>query len=218
MYEIVPVNGNKGWIVSSSNMSGSDIADLVMESKVLVTDLDDTLGPSPAKRYILEHAYNPMTWPWFLEAGIKTGMKGSESEMWSKYVKRFIGVEVRMRMSPDKKPMLYNGVEKTFDVLPHDMRKMLITRNIRELSIPYQNLLGITEAEYEVDNKSAALENGVVSDERYVLFGDSEEDIVLASDANISVCIARNPEEYINNFTIVMSRDWTPLARILQEK
>ena len=108
-------------------------------------------------------------------------------------------------------PILYPGVKETFSQL--DTRKIMVTRNLQELAEPYARMLGFDTIFSEVRDKYWAAEEYLGE---ALVIGDSEEDSGMAKNSRASIYICEKPEDYNPLFTIGIGRDWTGLARILQ--
>ncbi len=236
---------DEGWVAVKGGLDCTGLVERLQRADILVTDLDDTLAPSPAKAIAKhnlkrsKHFLNPSYWAWCFKSAAKlfSEGKGAESMLWKDYLERFLHepeevAYLQKRYTAEfAAQTAYPYTDLFFHSLPLDMVKVCVTRNIREVGEAYQKALGIDRVVSEAFDKELAIEDLVEVEyaewTRYILMGDSEEDERMLVrlkemekaglvDEVTSIYVASSPSNLNPHFDVNIGRDYFGLAMLLQ--
>lgn len=217
----------------------SELIKKFRDLSLCISDLDDTDAKSPAKKIALEMNHfglNPEYWAWVAKTGFGRLTKGKsdESKAWKEFVETFLRDQdeldrLQEKLTPDYvKNTLFPGVEEFYSLLPEDMIKIYVTRNIQEVGDAYGNVLGFEEVLAEQFDKEQAIR---LISERYperrrlALKGDSFEDEAILDFLNfrlekgeidyaLSIYVIESDAN--DRFDINIRQDYTGLVNLLK--
>jgi len=187
---VEPNNG--AWIAVRPELRKEALIERLTTADILVSDLDDTDTPSPAKAIarsgMLTPSYfkDPKFWLWAIGTKYHLARKGegAESYRWSKFIETFLrDPEKLARLSEEYTPesaelKFYPGVRAFYNSLPLTL-KVYLTRNIREVGEAYRRAAGFDEVLPEQFDKQKGIAKIVRAHperKRFVIKGDSAED------------------------------------------
>ena len=223
------------WVAIKPHLKEDELVERLLGSDILVSDLDDTDATSSAKSIAfnrLKTSYaNPEFLFWCLTTELRLAKKGrnAESESWSIFIEKFLrNPQVLKRLAETyntefAEKTLYPGVQEFYRMLPPEMIKIYLTRNIREIGEVYREVLGFHEVLPEAFDKRHAME-GILKNNpmirRIILKGDSLEDegaldFVLHKhrkgelDGTTSIYVAKSPHQLNPHFDINIGRNYT---------
>jgi len=187
----------KSWI-DTNGLDGKILKNIILNSDCLITDLDGTIA-DPAKQIaIYDNIFNgrilnPFFIYWAGKTGIKQIITGkeAESDSWKEYIKLFLRNvdelhKIEEQFSNGKvESLLYLGVKEFYRLLPRNMLKILMTRNILEIGDAFAVELNISIVADEVFKKGREIELIIKQNpnfKRYVVFDDYEQDFEIVLD------------------------------------
>lgn len=81
MHEIIPYREvSNNWMISKEPISQENIGNLILESEIVVSDLDNSLGPSVVKRYVESRFVDRPTDIGIIRWGLKSYIHRKEEE------------------------------------------------------------------------------------------------------------------------------------------
>ena len=168
------------------------LKEIILSSDCLITDLDGTIA-DPAKQIAIYdnifngRIFNPAFALWIAKTGISyiKNKKAAESESWKEYVRIFLrNIEelhkIEERFSNGKvDSLLYSRVREFYKLLPKEMFKFLVTRNILEVGNAFAKGLNISIVAEEIFKKARETEQVITQSpnlRRYLVFDDYAHD------------------------------------------
>jgi len=232
------------WIVLNEPYSESNIAGIIRNAHLLTDDIDDCVGPSPAKEIafgkLKEPAYlvNPKFLLWCGLTGFKLATKGksAESETWKQFIEYFLRDPAELRKITSEytresiPERLYPNVQRFYGLLPNGMTKIFLSRNIAPVCDAYGLALGFSDVWAEQFDKKTSIER-VMSlypeCKSYLVKGDSEEDAEVLDvlhhaerqnriDGVLGIYIAGNPDLMNRKFDVNIGRNYGKLVSLLK--
>ncbi|MBI4139995.1 hypothetical protein HY483_03460 [Candidatus Woesearchaeota archaeon] len=233
------------WVIDNGGFSDANLYSRIVESEVLITDLDESIAQSPARIIAQTHSLRkfPGTleyWCWVAKYLFKYlgGDSNIESSAWKEYVSKFLRTPEERRSAGEYfttdivSKILYPGVRDFYCVLPESMKKSCVTRNIEEVALQFTRPLGINSVVAEAFYKSTIVELMIKAApwrKRYLLIGDSSEDEealdVLRSikkkgfiDFVLSIWVCKSPDDANKEFDISIGRNYSGLVEIIKNR
>lgn len=207
----------------------------------VVSDLDDTLAPSPAKAiaysFLGRKLFSPTFWRWAIPCFLDLRLHGhaAEEAQWHAFRKQFLTQqEIAFQVSwyeRNARRTLFPGVEAFYHHFPY-AKKALVSRNLAGITSTYARALEFDLARPESYDDEQAIADVLrwFPDRRRVLFiGDGERDDRLLSILNrysstgrlqdvVSISIAgRHPRSPRAGYDLTLGRDYTPLNSLLDQ-
>ncbi len=232
-YIIKPTRYEKSkWVAAKSNLDKNEIREIILNSDIFASDLDDSIAYSPTRKFVKWNFFrDPMTILWGTASLLKIARVGRKSrfDIWKHYFMRFDkDLEKRGGISVEKAhEMLYPGIAEFFDYLnkncPHQ-KQILVSRTDQRIGMPFEYLLGFDRAYYGKFDKDSAIEELIssFSPKIITIAGDSEEDkemVDKAKNSNLDCClginVARNTKRINEEFDINIGRNWKGLQEII---
>jgi len=239
-YLIEPKNGI--WVATHYNLDNAILRGQILGSDVCISDLDETDARSPGKilayRDIFsKRIFDPrfLTWSFITAQKLLTHGRVAESDAWEKYVELFLSNpsdrESAMGIFTEDVilKLLYPGVRELYSILPSEMYKIYLSRNIPEAVQPFADFLGFQEISTEVSDKGSVTAQFVEEHPEvrsYFVKGDSEEDegildaLIFYMDRRtidyvVSSYVASSLSNTNPKFTINLGRNYLGLVKIL---
>lgn len=241
---VVEPSSNGTWVAVKPGLIQENLVERLFNSDILVSDLDDTDAPSPAKEIarnsLTSRSYltNPKFWLWVLGTEYQLAKKGrnAESYRWSVFIRRFLRdpqklARLSRQYTPEfVAPKLYQGVREFYDLLPW-VFKIYLTRNIKEVGEAFREAAGFNEVMAEQFDKQEGIQRVVKAypeRKRFVIKGDSAEDEAMLDVLNelkrrgkieevTPIYIADSPNKLNPRFDINIGRDYNGLVRLIKE-
>ena len=148
------------WVAVQDGVSREELRERILQCDVSLTDLDDTLAPSPAERLAFNYLFgergaNPKFLAWAMTTGLKlaagklgwTDLGDIKSEQWSRFVDKFLDSQeskkIKARFTPEYAAgTLFPGVKELYSsLIERGVYKIGFTRNITEIARAYQQVL-----------------------------------------------------------------------------
>lgn len=231
-YIIKPTRHEKNkWVIAKDNLSKEDVRRTILNSELLISDLDYSIAASPTKAVVIKgFFYNPITLLWgavSLLRIVKAGRKNRYS-IWQNYFTRFEKYLEKIVIDLEKESRrIYPGVRGFIDYLHENcpnQKSILVTRTDKKIGFPYQQILGFNEAYYRRFEKDKVIDELIIkySPRIITIAGDSEEDkemIDTAKKSKIEYClginVAKNIKRVNEEFDINIGRNWKGLQEII---
>lgn len=159
-------------LLTNHGLIEQDLVRRILNSDILISDLDDTVAPSPAETVVLDYFKNPKNvydmrfLEWFFISLYNFVKKGvlAKPEIWKNFVKLFLSDSKELEMlrqiyTPEfAKSTLYRGVLEFYSLLPETMIKIYITENIKVIADAYRQAAGFDEVICEPSNKAQSID------------------------------------------------------------
>jgi len=220
-----------------------DLSKRISTSDILVSDLCDTDAPSPLKKVALSSLSKPEYWinpnfqKWNMKCIkniLKRKRKCSESQLGKQFIELFLRdqkilEEITKKYTPEfAESTFYPGVMEFYSLLPDDMIKFYVTRNIEEITQAYKQAAGFTAFMSEQFDKQKSMEELIKKHperKRFILKGDSQEDEAALDclkfskrnkriDEVLSIFVTDHPCSVNNKFDINIGKDYTKLVEL----
>ena len=242
---IVEPSNNGIWVAIKPELEKEGLVERLLSSDILISDLDDTDAPSPAKAIArnglttLTYLKDPKYWLWVLATGYTLAKNGksAESEAWLRFVQRFLRNPKeleklrRIYTSQFAASTFYPGVLDFYRLMPEEMIKIYVTRDILEVADAYKQAAGFNEAMSEqFDKKSSIREivNKYPERRRFVLKVDSPEEestlefLVQSKrlgkiDEVTSIWVTDSPHKLNPKFDANIPRNYNGLVQLIKE-
>ncbi|MBI2673266.1 hypothetical protein HYX19_03330 [Candidatus Woesearchaeota archaeon] len=225
-YLIKPTKSNNYSMVISK-LSKLDIKEAINNSEVLFSDIDDTIAPTYSKRIVIENFFNlDLTekldfaqWITRRLPGYLLHQKKVHTKLWFDYVDRFLEDKEIKINEKQLENRLYPGVKETFSLIPKQVRKVLVSRNIKEVVDAYKMILSFDDSYYLMKNKASVI--GMYKDKsKFVAIGDSREDGDMLDPLKefascLGIWVASSKKEINEKYDVNISRNWKGLESIL---
>jgi hypothetical protein len=185
------------WVAMSKRLDERVARELIVNNDVLLSDLDHTVGRSPAVLSAMidlkEHITKPRMWTdkrfwsWCIGAGknlVADLYESSEQgrvRSWVDYYELYLKDEADRTKRGERlsekcvKKLLYPGVEEFLGGYP-DIYKCFLTRNIPEFARPFMDYLGFDYMITDVRDKGKEIARFIEENrfEQYLVAGDFE--------------------------------------------
>jgi len=218
----------------------------ILSSDILVSDLDDTDVPSPAKKIACSSLIRPKylvnsnfhLWCLkYLYSQFNREGTGSHSKLWKGYIELFLRNPKELERLSKKHTVehaastIYPEVREFYGLLPENMLKFYITRNIAQIVKPFADALhfdGFLAEQFDKIESIRRLMKKHPERKRYILKGDSLEDSEAVNylkskkrkgeiDGLVSILVSKNPEKEMQKmFDITIGRNYGPLVELLK--
>jgi len=243
-YIVEPTNdSDNGWVLAKRDYDSQSIAELIRSSEVVVSDLDDTIAPSPIKELIRsrskERKYrsSPKCWAFALPARLIWRLTGKKSEsiLGKIFTELFLRDNAELQRisqeytSDHAKSTLYPGVSDFYKILPPEMRRILVTRTIEQIAEPYGQAIGFDDVLVEQYNKRETSEKILNWDHprRFIVIGDSPLEQKMYAflkdkerrgeiESVLGIYVADSPENINPKFDINIPQNYSGLVKIMQ--
>lgn len=232
-YIIKPTRYEKDkWVAARHNLNKKEIREVILNSNIFASDLDDSIAYSPTKAFVKWNFFHdPMTILWGIASLFKIARVGRNSrfDIWKHYFTRFDkDLEKRGGISIEKAhERLYPGIAAFFDYLNKNcprQKQVMITRTHRRIGMPFEYLLGFDKAYYEQFDKYKVIEEliNTSSPKLITIAGDSEEDkemVDKAKSSSLDYClginVVKSTRRINEEFDINIGRNWKGLQEIV---
>lgn len=247
MRHIIEPSNNRSWISINPHLEQSELMKRIKSSDILISDLDDTDAPSPAKSIAFsklketDYILNPKFWVWCLSTGyaLLTKQKNAESETWKNFVETFLRDQKELDKIKNKynpkyvNYSFYPCVKEFYNLLPEDMIKIYITRNVIEVGEAYKQGAGFDEVMAEQFDKEDSIKKvceKYPNKKSFIIKGDSPEDEAIIDflrfrkrkdeiELITSIYVAKSSDEKEINprFDINIGQNYEGLVQILEK-
>jgi hypothetical protein len=218
----------------------------ILNSDILISDLDNTEGPSPAKKIAEDALKDPSYFlsinflKWFFESGIKWVKEGkkSESESWKKFIELFLKDKNNLKKVKEKitpfyaSVTSYKGLKEFYGLL--NATKLYLTRNIKEITEAYEKAFDFEDSfveQFEKEKTIKQILSQYPNKKRLIIKSDLDEVEVNEAvfdylkfktrkkslEYFISIVVSKFPDNKDNSFHIKISRDYTGLVNLLKK-
>ena len=194
----VPILTNKrrqNWILINPKISKNEIKLRLKNADLLISDIDDTDAPSPAKLMAYYSLLNPkfffnlkfQSWCLFTVKNLLSKGKRAEGKVWRAFIDKFLNDSQRLNFYLKKfnisyiESLQYPGVKEFYEMIPR-AKKVYITRNIKEIAVLFQKINKFDDILCKQFNKIQAVTSVLKKApdvQNIILKGDSEEDLEL---------------------------------------
>lgn len=225
-YLVKPTRANGGSFVLS-RLKENTIRETTRNSKLVISDLDDTLTDSPTlelviKKFLKEDFLDFRQDIWAAKAFFKYMFEREKavSDVWFEYHDKFGQEFKRYLESQNPNLQFYPGVIDFFNSLPKTTEKIMVTRTMDEIARPFADYLGFDKCRALKRNKLTILKE-IKCENSDILIGDSIEDeaVVIALKNNevhpLTIYVTSSPKKINENFAVIIGRDYRGLNKIL---
>lgn len=232
------------WVAIKSELKREDLVERLLSSDIMVSDLDGTDAPSPAKEIAYtslkrpKYLSDPRFWLWCISTEyklIKNG-KNAESETWATFVEKFLRnpkelEKLKQKYTPEfVASKFYQGVIDFYRLMSPNMIKIYLTRNIKEVAEAYKQSASFDEVmaeQFDKENSIKRISHRYPERRRFVVKGDSPEDEQMLKvlihgkqrgkfNQVTSIYVADSANHLNPNFDINIGRNYKGLVELLQ--
>lgn len=231
------------WVFRNGKYERHELIERVMGSDLLISDLDETAAKSPMKWAVYSFLCRPkmLAKPKFLQWCAKAAYnkimhgRAAESELSREFTETFLRDEKELKRLESiiteeyALKSFYPSALDFYAMLPSKMKKVFVTRSIKQTADVYCRAAGFDKALAEQYDKKASVRHvrSMFPNNRRVIFiGDSKEDEealdylkflwnYVKFDTLLSIYVAKSPEECSWKFDINIGRDYSLLVELL---
>lgn len=178
------------WVAVQDHVTADSLRARIRSSQICISDLDDTIAPSPAKRLAYQRLFSPKAfhpkfigWSFQTAAKLLTATSRSQAEetAFLRYVQLFLRDEkelerIQRQFTPDyAQSTIFPGVAEFYRALPAGIETVDITKNIAVIAQAYQQVLGLKRLYCEVQSKPDQINNLLLEHperRRVIIFDD----------------------------------------------
>ncbi|MFH1065778.1 MAG: hypothetical protein V1734_04715 [Nanoarchaeota archaeon] len=231
------------WIKAKHEDDLAGVAARLYHSDIILSDLDDTIAKSPAKKLaysFLRRAdmlFNSQFIAWCSKAVWKKAVHGkkAESELGKEFIEKFIMTQkdkiIESIITPEyAESSLFPGIKELYSML-QNASKVIVTRTTEAIAEPYGNALGfdmMLDIQYTKKDSVDFVMDVFPDLKKYAVFGDSEEDEEMADylrfklvkgeiDTLVSIHVAKSERKANLNFDCAIGRDYSALAELVKK-
>lgn len=188
--------------------SKEEIKEFIKTADILLSDLDGTLAPSTAFRFVIQNYLkedykNPDFYFWALDSFFKylKQEKDAYSEGWQNYLKKF---KIKSNQKVNLKPSLYSGVKEAHELinkLNPNLTKLIVTETLPDIAEFYKNLLNYDGRYSLVENKGDLTQMISYAWDKYIVIGDNIADKLMIDE------LKKQNKECLGIFKYIFKKD-----------
>jgi len=241
---IIDPSNDEVWVAIKPQLKKEDLVKRILSSDIMVSDLDDTDTQSPSKEIAYaslkrpKYLSDPRFWLWCISTEyklIKNG-KNAESETWATFIEKFLRnpkelEKLKQKYTPEfVASKFYQGAMDFYGLMPLNMIKIYLTRNIKEVAESYKQSASFDEVmaeQFDKENSIKRISQKYPERRKFIVKGDSPEDEQMLKvlihekqrgklDQVTSIYVADSQNHINPNFDVNIGRNYKGLVELLQ--